>query len=216
MGKRAHNLRFKNLIAPSRHSGLSSLSPNEPSSSLTMISPGSGTCIMRISPYTSSTLSRHSFCFRPCSLRGHSQWTDQHPVACITRVRSMDKCLRDECAWVLLECVNEDVSFRAFDGGKTSSDDASSPSTCDVEHTETRVNRGVNAQSLSTHILSASGQSSRAWKTAFRQQKIPEINTTRLQKWMGRRTYLLVFLILYWILLEGLISDALQIIHEGL
>lgn len=128
----------------------------------------------------------------------------------------MDKCVRHECTRVLLERVNEHVSFRAFDGGKTSSDDASSPSTCDVEHTETRVNRGVNAESLSTHILSASGQSSRAWKTAFRQQKIPRINTTRLQEWMGRRTYLLVFLILYWILLERLISDALQIIHERL
>lgn len=63
------NLRFRNLMAPSRHSGLSSLSPNEPSSSLTMISPCSGTWIMRISPYNSSTLSRHSFCFRLCSLQ---------------------------------------------------------------------------------------------------------------------------------------------------
>lgn len=122
----------------------------------------------------------------------------------------MGRSIRDECTRVLLECINEDVSFRAFDGGKTSSDDASSSGTCDVEHTETRVNRGVNAQSLSTHILSASGQSSRAWKTAFESLGI---NTARLrgrgEEHMRHRTYLLVFLILYWILLESLISDAL-------
>lgn len=128
----------------------------------------------------------------------------------------MGRSIRDECTRVLLECINEDVSFRAFDGGKTSSDDASSSGTCDVEHTETRVNRGVNTQSLSTHILSASGQSSRAWKTAFRQQEVPGINATRVQECMRHWTYLLVFLILHWILLECLISDTLQIIHERL
>ena len=43
-------LRFKNLIAPSKHSGLSSLSPNEPRSSLTRMSTFSGTSKDRISP----------------------------------------------------------------------------------------------------------------------------------------------------------------------
>ena len=42
--------RFKNRIAPSRHSGLSSLSPNEPRSSDTSMSASSGTARLRISP----------------------------------------------------------------------------------------------------------------------------------------------------------------------
>ena len=43
-------LRFRNLEAPSKHSGLSSLSPNEPKSSLTRMSTCSGTSRARISP----------------------------------------------------------------------------------------------------------------------------------------------------------------------
>lgn len=42
--------RFKNLVTPSRHSGLSSLSPKEPNNSLTNTSTFSGISIERISP----------------------------------------------------------------------------------------------------------------------------------------------------------------------
>ncbi len=62
------DLRFKKRIAPSRHSGLSSLSPKEPSSSLTIISAGSGTRTDRMSPNSRWTFSFHSEAFRCCRL----------------------------------------------------------------------------------------------------------------------------------------------------
>ena len=52
--------RFRNLIAPSRHSGESSLSPKDPRSSETMISAGSGTSMVRMSPKMISTEDPHS------------------------------------------------------------------------------------------------------------------------------------------------------------
>lgn len=49
--------RFRNREAPSKHSGLSSLSPKEPSSSLIRMSTFSGTSSVRISPNRSLTFS---------------------------------------------------------------------------------------------------------------------------------------------------------------
>jgi hypothetical protein len=62
------DVRFKNLMAPSRHSGLSSLSPKLPRSSDTRMSAWAGTSSSRISPKRISTRSCHSSAFFSCSL----------------------------------------------------------------------------------------------------------------------------------------------------
>ena len=59
---------FKNLAAPSRHSGLSSLSPNDPKSSLTRISTFCGRDITLMSPYSKVTSEFHSNRFLCCKL----------------------------------------------------------------------------------------------------------------------------------------------------
>ena len=58
--------RLRNRMAPSRHSGDSSLSPNDPNSSETMMSAGSGTSIVRMSPKMISTDWPHSSAWRSC------------------------------------------------------------------------------------------------------------------------------------------------------
>jgi hypothetical protein len=55
-------------VAPSRHSGLNSLSPNEPKSSLTRISAFSGTSMNLISPNNSLTFVPHSCSCLLCNL----------------------------------------------------------------------------------------------------------------------------------------------------
>ena len=50
---------LRNRWAPSRHSGDSSLSPNDPSSSLTRMSAGSGAFHSRMSRWTTVTMSPH-------------------------------------------------------------------------------------------------------------------------------------------------------------
>jgi hypothetical protein len=66
--EKLRDVRFKKRIAPSRHSGLSSLSPKEPNNSLTIMSAGSGTDKDRMSPNSRWTLSFHSEAFRLCKL----------------------------------------------------------------------------------------------------------------------------------------------------
>lgn len=58
--ERAGDVRLRKRIAPSKHSGESSLSPNDPSSSETMMSAGSGTSSVRMSPKMISTEPPHS------------------------------------------------------------------------------------------------------------------------------------------------------------
>ena len=76
--KNQRDLRFKKRIAPSRHSGLSSLSPKEPNNSLTTMSAGSGSTRDRMSPNKMPTFSLHSEAFRCCKLRegghGYIRW----------------------------------------------------------------------------------------------------------------------------------------------
>jgi hypothetical protein len=76
--------RFSTLIAPSRHSGLNSLSPKEPNSSETMMSAGSGTSICLISPKMRFTRVPHSSSFRSCSLRHISRDTASRTTPYVT------------------------------------------------------------------------------------------------------------------------------------
>ena len=64
--------RFRNRIAPSRHSGLNSLSPKEPNNSLTRMSTCSGTSRVRMSPNMRCTRSDpHSVRCRSCKLNAY-------------------------------------------------------------------------------------------------------------------------------------------------
>ena len=72
----AHS-RFKNLTAPSKHSGLNSLSPNEPRSSVIRISTFSGNSRLLMSPKWSWTCSPHSAFRLSCNLAKVKDLTDR-------------------------------------------------------------------------------------------------------------------------------------------
>ena len=76
--------RLRNRIAPSRHSGLNSLSAKLPSNSETTISANSGISIFRISPKMISTVSCHSSSLRSCNL--HDQLLRTYSFVDVTDV----------------------------------------------------------------------------------------------------------------------------------
>jgi hypothetical protein len=86
-GKNQRDLRFKKRIAPSRHSGLSSLSPKEPNNSLTTMSAGSGITSDRMSPNKMPTFSLHSEAFRCCRLRGGHGYIRLIPIWAMSTVK---------------------------------------------------------------------------------------------------------------------------------
>lgn len=105
-------VRFKNRMAPSRHSGLNSLSPKEPSSSLTSISTFSGTSSVLISPNNSCTSSSHSTSFRSCKLAAIHQNSCADPPH--------EKDVRDKGVGVLLDSIDKGFLVRTFYGAPAS------------------------------------------------------------------------------------------------
>lgn len=146
------HLRFKNRIAPSKHSGLNSLSPNDPKSSLTKISTGSGTSTRRMSPVINSTEEPHSFALRPCRLA--CRMNEQG----LTHV---NEDARHERIRVLLDCVNKCISFGPLNGFEASRNEGTTPSAGDTDDTST-IRSHYQARWQQTHMRSLSGQSTRA------------------------------------------------------
>lgn len=113
--------RFKKRVAPSRHSGLSSLSPKEPNNSLTTMSTGSGSTRDRMSPNKMPTFSLHSEAFRCCRLRGgggghgYIRWISVWAKSTVN--------LRYIGAGVLLYRINKCIAIDARSGAQTPRDE---------------------------------------------------------------------------------------------
>lgn len=121
--------RFKNRIAPSRHSGLSSLSPNDPRSSLTRMSACSGISMLRMSPKSNITAFPHSLCWRCWSLLVEGRQDDAKKYIRI------EGGVRDICVGILLYGIHYRFTMRAFDSCETSSNKRAAASTCNTEYT---------------------------------------------------------------------------------
>src|SRR6266702_3079689 len=120
--EKLRDLRFKKRIAPSRHSGLSSLSPKEPNNSLTIMSAGSGKERDRMSPKSRGTFSFHSEAFRRCRL-WDSVTGARHPDPLITSMANS----RYISARVLLDSVDERVTLDTRNCVQTSCNERAPP-----------------------------------------------------------------------------------------
>jgi hypothetical protein len=131
-GGNQRDLRFKKRIAPSRHSGLSSLSPKEPSSSLTTMSACSGSTMDRMSPNKTPTFSLHSEAFRCCRLRGGShgyiRWISIWEMSTVN--------LRYIGAGILLYRIYKCVAIDARNGAQTPRDERSPSSSRHTDNTK--------------------------------------------------------------------------------
>jgi hypothetical protein len=123
--------RFKKRVAPSRHSGLSSLSPNEPKSSLTTMSTFSGSSMNRISPKTNLTFAPHSRSCRLCKLNTQSG---------IAEMNYYRMNLRDERVWVFLDNIYKSLSARFLDCCQAPSYNGTSAGTCNAKDTMSKGN----------------------------------------------------------------------------
>ena len=156
---RSNHVRFRNRIAPSRHSGLSSLSPKDPSSSLTRISTFSGISRVRMSPKSSFTLSSpHSVACRSCRLysrRQRGKGAEERGPAYVTKAFLFFSTAYTN-AFLLARCIAS--RDRATSGPRPAP--ATQISLLEVSYT-------LNLQdSRYSYMRSALGQSINAWYIA--------------------------------------------------
>jgi len=120
-------LRFRKRIAPSKHSGLNSLSPKDPNSSLSNISTGSGISIRLMSPGMSTTEEPHSFALRP--------WRLVHQMNKRGSETHAGEDARHKGIRVLLDCVDKCIFLGSLNSFEASRNEGTTPSTCDTNDT---------------------------------------------------------------------------------
>jgi hypothetical protein len=207
--KGGRDLRFKKRIAPSRHSGLSSLSPKEPNNSLTTMSASSGSTRDRMSPNNMPTsFSLHSEAFRCCRLKegGHGYIKSIWVMSTVN--------LRYIGAGILLYRIYKCFAIDARNGAQTPRDER--PPSCSRHTDNTRAVPTSHVCDDSTSVLLTSFpmQANRV------ERRTQPTHVITLYLCLNRVTtivtYLFILLIFYGILFERLISDSLQVIHKGL